>query len=76
MVGLCVAGPTFEPFPPKHLNCLQPHAFTPDLLADWDTDRTGALCALVEAMDQMPKRDDFVRQLREVCAYFEEDVKT
>jgi hypothetical protein len=25
-------------------------------------------------MDQMPKRDEFVRQLREVCAYFEDAV--
>lgn len=40
----------------------------PSLLADWDEDRTGALCALVEAMDQMPKRDEFVRLLRSVCA--------
>lgn len=42
----------------------------PSLLADWDEDRTGALCALVEAMDQMPKRDEFVSMLRDVCAYF------
>lgn len=47
----------------------------PSLLPDWDGDRTGALCALTEAMDQMPKRDEFVRQLREVCAYFKGDVQ-
>lgn len=46
----------------------------PSLLADWDEDRTGAHCALVEAMDQMPKRDEFVRLLRSVCAHFEDDV--
>ena len=44
----------------------------PGLLADWDADRTGVICALVEATDQMPKRDELVRQLREACAYFEE----
>lgn len=44
------------------------------LLADWDGNRTGVLCALVEAMDQMPKRDEFVRLLRSVCAHFEDDV--
>ncbi|WP_439476965.1 recombinase family protein [Brevundimonas sp.] len=44
----------------------------PSLLADWDADRNGAFCALVEAMDQIPKRDEFMRQLREACAYFEE----
>ena len=46
----------------------------PSLLADWDENRTGALCALVEAMDQMPKRDEFVRLLRGVCAHFKDDV--
>jgi len=47
---------------------------SPTLLADWDADRNGAFCALAEAMDQMPKRDEFVRQLREACAYFEDYV--
>lgn len=46
----------------------------PSLLADWDEDRTGVLCALVEAMDQMPKRDEVVRLLRSTCAHFEDDV--
>lgn len=46
----------------------------PSLLADWDENRTGVLCALVEAMDHMPKRDEFVRLLRSVCAHFEDDV--
>lgn len=46
----------------------------PSLLADWDENRTGVLCALVEAMDQMPKRDEFVRLLRSVCAHFEDEV--
>lgn len=45
---------------------------SPGLLADWDVNRTGVLCALVEAMDQMPKRDEFIRQLREAWAYFED----
>lgn len=36
--------------------------------------RTRVLCALVETMDQMPRRDEFVRQLREVCAYFEKGI--
>lgn len=47
---------------------------SPTLLADWDEDRTGVLCALVEAMDQMPGRDEFVRLLRSVCVHFDEDV--
>ena len=42
------------------------------LLADWDQGRTGALCALIEAVAQMPYRDEFVCQLRSVCAYFED----
>lgn len=46
----------------------------PSLLADWDEDRTGVLCALVEAMDQMPERDEFVRLLRSACAHFEDKV--
>ncbi|MDP2182386.1 MAG: recombinase family protein [Actinomycetota bacterium] len=46
----------------------------PSLLADWDEDRTGVLCALIGAMDQMPKRDEFVRLLRSVCAHFEDSV--
>jgi hypothetical protein len=37
--------------------------------------RTGVLCALVEGMDQTPRRDEFVRLLRSVCAHFEDDVK-
>ena len=45
----------------------------PSLLADWDEDRTGAFCALVEAMDRMPRRDEFVRLLRRVCAHFEDN---
>lgn len=46
----------------------------PSLLADWDENRTGVLCALVEAIDQMPKRDEFVRVVRSVCAHFEDNV--
>jgi len=46
----------------------------PSPLADWDEDRTAVLCALVEAMDQMPKRDEFVRLLRSVCVQFEDGV--
>lgn len=44
------------------------------LLADWDEDRTGVLCALAEAMDQIPKRDEFVQHPRKVCVYFEDAV--
>ena len=44
------------------------------MLADWDQSRTGALCALIEAMDHMPYRDEFVRQLRSVCAHFQDSL--
>lgn len=43
-------------------------------LADWDRDRnTGAIRALARAIDQISVRDEFVDQLRSLCAQFEDD---
>lgn len=47
----------------------------PSLLADRDQDRNGAHCALARAIEEMPKCDEFVRLLREVCAHFEKDAR-
>ena len=45
------------------------------MLADWDGDRnTEAICALSRAIDEMPKRDEFVNQLRSMCAQSGDDV--
>ena len=44
------------------------------LLADWDEDRNGPHCALVQAIEEMPRRDEFISLLRETCAHFEHDV--
>lgn len=44
------------------------------VLADWDRDRnTGAICALSRAIEEMPRRDEFVDQLRSMCAQFEDE---
>ena len=45
----------------------------PSLLADWERYRTGVLCALVEAIEQMPKRHEFVDMLQAVCGRFEDE---
>ena len=47
---------------------------SPSLLADWDEDRNTSHCALVRAIEEMPRRDEFVSLLREVCAHFGNDV--
>ena len=54
--------------------CPRPaHIPIPFLLADWVEDRTGVHCALVRAIEEMPRRDEFVDLLRDVCAHFEDD---
>lgn len=47
---------------------------SPGPLADWDEDRNASYCTLVRAIEEMPKRDEFVRLLRSVCAHFDDDV--
>jgi site-specific DNA recombinase len=46
----------------------------PSLLADWDGNRNRAHCALMRAIEETPRRDEFVSLLREVCAHFDDDV--